>query len=397
MYDIRQFRPALYLLVFLGICGFAAAAETPGLWVVGAGFWGLNAMLAATGRLRPIPRVLANLATLAAGAYVVLQLSGGGNGSPPILVIGQFLVVLQLIKLFEQRANRDAGQLIVLSLLLMVAAAISTPELWFGLMLVGYLFLSLYCCLLFHLKVETDAAKKLMGLRDDRPSDLRRLRQDQRRLASSMRRLTLAVSLAAAASAVVVFLVFPRGTGASFLGGPQFKTGQAVTGFSGEVGFQDIARITQNTTPVAYLSALRDGRPMDGTETLYLRGNTLGVYVCDPQAPDRWTWKNPAATPAESAAQSAVGAGRDADRPPNPPAAHGHRAALRGRAGRHRRVARAAGRVPGRQRRRAGAELSPAGRHAGPGRPRRPPAAGLHGLEFRRAAQPVGARRARRR
>ena len=62
--------------------------------------------------------------------------------------------------MWEQRANRDYAQLLVLSLLLMVAAAISTGSLVFGLLFVGYLLTSLYCCLLFHLKVETDDARR---------------------------------------------------------------------------------------------------------------------------------------------------------------------------------------------------------------------------------------------
>ena len=44
------------------------------------------------------------------------------------------MLLLQLVKLYEQRANRDYAQLIVLSLLLMVAAAINTASLVFGLM-----------------------------------------------------------------------------------------------------------------------------------------------------------------------------------------------------------------------------------------------------------------------
>jgi len=118
---------------------------------------GCNAWLVYRGKFRPIPRLLANLVTLGSTAYVADRVLLSGN--TPVLVIGQFLVLLQIIKLWEQRANRDYAQLLVLSLLLMVAAAISTASLLFGLILVSYLFLSLYCCLLFHLKVETDAAK----------------------------------------------------------------------------------------------------------------------------------------------------------------------------------------------------------------------------------------------
>ena len=47
----------------------------------------------------------------------------------------------------------------MLSLLLMVAAAISTASQLFGIMFIAYLFVSLHCCLLFHLKVEVDQAR----------------------------------------------------------------------------------------------------------------------------------------------------------------------------------------------------------------------------------------------
>ena len=56
MYDIRQFKPALYLLLMLGFSGFALAAESPGLWVIAAGGTLLNAWLITTGRFRPLRR-----------------------------------------------------------------------------------------------------------------------------------------------------------------------------------------------------------------------------------------------------------------------------------------------------------------------------------------------------
>lgn len=290
MYDVRQFKPALYALVLLGITGFAISAVTPGLWVLSVALIAMNMAWVASGTFRAIPRWLANALVVMAAVYVTFRVTGEGTA---VLIIGQFLVALQLIKLYEQRANRDYGQLLVLSLLLMVAAAISTTSLFFGVLMVVYLFLSLYCCLLFHLKVETDAAKKTMGLSDEHPGDLRRLRQDQRRLSSSMRRLTALVSLVSVTCAVIVFLVFPRGSGANLVGRNrvQFRTTEAVTGFSSQMSFQDIARITQNDTPVAFLQVLRNGQPVRGTETLYLRGNTLDTYVTDPAAIDRWTWR----------------------------------------------------------------------------------------------------------
>jgi transglutaminase-like putative cysteine protease len=288
MYDIRQFRPALYVLLTLGVCGFALAAQAPGIWLLAMVGIGINAWLVSTDRFRPLPRFVANIVTLAAFAYVTLQVRQLGPRS--VLVIGQFLVLLQLIKLYEQRANRDYAQLIVLSLLLMVAAAINTAALLFGLMFIAYLFLSLYVCLLFHLKVETDQARAAIAMPDERihPS---MLRQDQRNLSQSMRRLTAFVSLVSVVMAIAVFLLFPRGTGAGLLGPLQFRQSQTLTGFSEQVGFQNVAKITQNDEVAAHVKLWKNEVPVQGGEMILLRGLTLDVYNGDgTKGGGAWQW-----------------------------------------------------------------------------------------------------------
>src|SRR3954454_3345504 len=275
MYDIRQFKPSLYLLLMMGMTGFALVAQSPGIWVLSISGILLNAWLTHTHRFRALPRLVANVITVVALLWAFQALRRGG--SLPILVIGQFLVLLQLVKLFEQRGNRDYAQLLVLSLLLMVAAAINTASLVFGLLFITYLFLSLYCCLLFHLKVETDTARAALALPEEIISP-QRLRQDQRYLSRSMRRLTGFVSVVAVFTAVVVFLFFPRGSGQNLLGPLQLRPSQALTGFSDEVGFQKIAQIQQNDQIMAYVKVWKNDEPVEGG-TLLLRGTTLDRYT----------------------------------------------------------------------------------------------------------------------
>lgn len=282
MYDIRQFKPALYSLLLLGMTGFAVAAQWPGLWVLAVGGILLNAWLVRTGRFTPMPRFLASIVTIIAFIYIAdLVLH---SQTTPILIIGQFLVLLQLVKLYEQRANRDYAQLIILSLLLMVAAAINTASLLFGLMFIAYLFLSLYVCLLFHLKHESEEARRAIALPNVEPNPAT-LRQDQRYLSRSMRRLTGLISVVAVAMAIVVFLFFPRGTGANLLGPLQFKPSRALTGFSEQVGFQQVARITQNYAKVADVFVWHNGQPVQGAQPLLLRGLTLDYYNGNLEAP----------------------------------------------------------------------------------------------------------------
>ena len=287
MYNIRQFKPVLYLLLLVGVSGFALAAQSPGLWALGATGILLNWWLVATGRFAPMPRMLANGVTLLATLWSARQMLT--SAGPAVIVIGQFLVLLHLVKLWEQRANRDYAQLLILSLLLMVAAAINTASLMFGILFVTYLFLSLYCCLLFHLKVETDTARAALALPEEGLSP-ERLRQDQRYLSRSMRRLTGFVSAVAVAMAVAVFLFFPRGSGANLLGPLQLRPAQALTGFSDEVGFQKIAQIQQNDQIMAYVWVTKNDEPVQGG-TLLLRGTTLDRYTgASDSRRGRWQW-----------------------------------------------------------------------------------------------------------
>jgi hypothetical protein len=277
MYDIRQFKPALYFLLFIGMTGFALAVEAPGLWLLSISVLGLHGWLVRTRRFRPFPRLLANLITLVALLYTFQALRPAVSpGSTPIITIGQFLVFLQMVKLFELRANRDYAQLLVLSLLLMVAGAISTSSLAFGILLIVHLTVSLYVCLLFHLKVENENAGRAQAVPRDKLNDAT-LKQDQRYLGRSMRRLAALVSVVGVSMAVLVFLFFPRGPGAGMFGQLQFQR-PALTGFSEDAGLGDIRRISQNDEIVAQVQFRRNGQLIEGTQPLLLRGRTFDRY-----------------------------------------------------------------------------------------------------------------------
>lgn len=274
MYDIRQFKPTLYVLVMLGLTGFAVAAEEPGWWVLSMAMVLLNGWLVWQGRFKPLPRWLSNTVTIMLAFYAFDR---AFPLSPNlILIIGQFLMMMQVIKLFEQRANRDYAQLLMLTFLLMVAAAISTARLGFALLFFPHMVLLLYCCLLYHLKVETDRAKAAQTL-PEAQLNASTLRQDQRYLSRSMRRLTALVSVVALVCALFVFLFFPRGNATSMFSQFQLHPPEVLTGFSDEVQLNQVARITQNNTPVATVKVFQNGSLVT-TGSLKLRGVTFDHY-----------------------------------------------------------------------------------------------------------------------
>lgn len=291
MYDIRQFRPTLYVLLTLGFTAFALATASPQSWFISVGLLFIHGWLTATKRYKPLPRWLAGLVTTVLFLYTAVNLWQEPQ-SRAVFTLGQFLVFLQLVKLFELRGNRDYAQLLVLSVLLVVAAAINSASLVFGLVLIGHVFVALYACLLFHLKLETDQAKAMLGLSEENvPPET--LRQDQRYLGRSMRRLTALVSIASITMAVIVFLFFPRGSGANVFSPLQARASQSLTGFSDEVSFNNIAQITQNTQQVAWARVLHNNSPVQGTMPLMLRGRTYDLYSGNsPTAGPPWRWTN---------------------------------------------------------------------------------------------------------
>lgn len=289
MYDIRQFRPTLFVLLLMGVSGFALAAQSPGIWVLATGAILLNWWLVQTGRFAPLPRWLANLITFLAMLYGARELLIFGRAGA-VLAIGEFLIFLQVVKLYEHRGNRDSAQLLVLSLLLMVAAAISTASLLYGLLLIVYLFLSLYCCLLFHLKMESETAAAALASTQVTVNPAT-LRQDQRFLSSSMRRLTGLVAAVAIAAAVLVFIFFPRMTGAVMLGNMSYRPAETLTGFSDKVSFEDVAKISRNDDKVADVQVKHNGQVVDGTQVLFLRGVTLNTYEEHDPDGENWRWE----------------------------------------------------------------------------------------------------------
>ena len=288
MYDIRQFRATLYILLVLGVTGFAIAAQAPALWILATGGIAFNAWLVKNKRFKPMSRILANFVTLVALVIVTLEVKAGD--ATPILTVGQFIVLLHLVKLFEQRANRDYAQLLVLSLLLMVAAAISTASLLFAVMFVAYLFLSLHCCLLFHLKVEVDHARKInqQPVSDENPSLIRQAARD---LPKSMRRLTALISITGIVMAVLVFLFFPRSTAQNLFGPLQAPASQALSGFNDQVGFQKVAQISRSDDVVARVELYLDDHKVTHPTELLLRGSVLNIYTGNDVNRGIWQWQ----------------------------------------------------------------------------------------------------------
>lgn len=288
MYDIRQFRPTFYLVLILALGGYGIALESLPHFLGGVALAILYALLAFRGVTFLIPRPAASALAVLSGVWNLLGLLRGTIS--PLLAISQWLFMLVLITLYSRRDNRAYGQMLVMSLVLMVAGAVNSASFLFGIILILYLFVALYCCLLFHLKVESEHATRAYNLTGS-PALSGSLRHDQRHFNRSMRRLATLVCSVAVTSGLLVFLLFPRShvSAAFAMAGRQ---GTSLTGFSERMGFGQIAKITQNDEVIADVALSENGKPLPPSD-IYLRGMTLDVYTGRTYHPSRqydWQW-----------------------------------------------------------------------------------------------------------
>jgi transglutaminase-like putative cysteine protease len=93
-----------------------------------------------------------------------------------------------------------------------------------------------------------------------------------------MRRLTGLVACYALVSAVLVFLLFPRNTGAGIFGQFQWRPKDTLTGFSEEVSFQQVVKIAQNDDIVGTVKIWKDDKIQPYTQPIFLRGTTHDYY-----------------------------------------------------------------------------------------------------------------------
>jgi len=284
VYDIRQFRPTFYLVLILALGGYGIALESLPHFLAGVLLAMLYALLVFRGVTFLIPRLVASALAVLSGVWNLLGLVLGTTS--PMLAISQWLFMLVLITLYSRRDNRAYGQMLVMSLVLMVAGAVNSASFLFGIILILYLFTALYSCLLFHLKVESEHATRAYNLTGSQALS-GSLRHDQRHFNRSMRRLATLVCSVAVTSGLLVFLLFPRShVSAAFAMAAQGRQGTSLTGFSERMGFDQIAKITQNDEVIADVSLSENGNPLPPSD-IYLRGMTLDVYTGGSKPPSR--------------------------------------------------------------------------------------------------------------
>ena len=238
-------------------------------------------------------------ASVGALTAAVIALSDIGHKQPDqqLIAIAHLLVYLQIVLLFQEKNARVYWQLIIMSLLQVVVAAVLSLSLFFGLLLVVYLVLALATLAVFFVCRETrrypvsplvgappEAAELAFGGNSAQPQrfyplDASRgvLRVSQWGVVSTTCKMVLTTLVVT----VVVFFAIPR------FGGTPWKGNSVATrhvvGFSQQVTLGDLGMVATDPGLVMRVQFVdvESGQPIELKEELLLRGSVVTTYSSD--------------------------------------------------------------------------------------------------------------------
>jgi len=240
--DIRKaFVASSYLLVLTGILSLSIAEGSPGIILL-ATVLCFIAYQVAERMGRPLGRLGTNFAV--AGVIGLIPFDYTLVTGDVVITATHFLLAVQIVKLFGEKATRDYVQLFAVSLIHLGVAAVVTIELLFSAAFVIYLIVATWtlCLFLLHRELEENARQE--------PG---RIRSGRGLLGS-----TAVASVASLVLTIVVFFLFPRFSAVIFDVKRQRSTAR-VAGFTDEIGLTDLSEIRGNSEIVLRIQVERKG------------------------------------------------------------------------------------------------------------------------------------------
>ena len=144
-----------FAVILLAIVGQCLSQRNPWLLLAAGGLAALSRTISEGPRGITLSRPVSLMLTSVALIWSVLVAMG--NLEQPVPAIGQFVVWLTVIKLYERHTLENEAERLILSLLLMVLACLISIDLIFGFLLLSWTTLGLVTLMLFQL---TCAAEK---------------------------------------------------------------------------------------------------------------------------------------------------------------------------------------------------------------------------------------------
>ncbi len=271
----RRVEPPLLVMVWMGITALSLTEGSAFFYAVCAtAAAAINIWAARAGKELYTRRLFVNIGVLMATAMFIFE---AFMGRWLLVAVGHYLMLIQMCKLFERKSNRDYAQMLILSLLTMVAASLMCVEVWFAVIFLLYLVLASYTLMIFTVKRGLDAAANARLANETSPLAPQRIAWNVTRdwPARTLRRRLVFIMLSMLLTGLVVFLIAPR---ASQLADSALGPTPATTGWSTVVRLGD-ARQMYESSSVAMkvkVSNLPEGNLPQGLK--YLRGMTYTRY-----------------------------------------------------------------------------------------------------------------------
>lgn len=283
-----SFKKMAYIQVVLGIVAYAVAEGNPVLVLAGGTLATLSWYIVEGPGGRPLPEWLLNLGVIAATGWLFYSQLPGSN-QVLIYSLGQFLIFMQLFKLYERKGNRDWAQLMVLSLMQMICAMLVGASFLFGILIAIYMGITLFTVLVFQLKVghdEVNLVNEKQAPPGYKTSPVPAI--SSRHFTRHFNGLAVVSGLGCLLVSAVGFLAMPRGEASGILGDLANISKRQKTGISGEgMKLGSSGRIELSATPILNLRVTVNGKPVSAGA---YEGTLLRQLVMDKYNPGKLSW-----------------------------------------------------------------------------------------------------------
>ncbi len=244
----RRYKLFLFLTIGAAIISYCVSEWSAVLALITIPAWAASWFVARRDGAPPIPKLLIAAFLIAATAHTfatILQ-----TPEDLIAAISRYIVWLLLIKLYDRVSTRDLGQMLAMSLFLVLGACMTSNSVALGMTVIIYLPLALWTIMLHQIHVGEQRAhehddENICPSVECSPKRLRAIRSRR-----DFRFLYLTSALATIIITTVVFMFIPRRMTTTMMGGIGAPPIGSFTAFQDEVRLGDEGFISESTTPV---------------------------------------------------------------------------------------------------------------------------------------------------
>jgi transglutaminase-like putative cysteine protease len=258
----KLFLRLLDALVILGVLAYSVAEEDLIYAAIALPLVVVAALVTGGPSGKPLPRWIINAALLIATGH--MGLSWYSNLGETIGILCRYVIWLQLIKMFEPRTPRDQSQVIILSMVLVIGACLTSVKADLG----GVLLLYIPTLLATVLTFQVFAGQVGVGAAI----------AAGRRPGADLRRVLLSSGVLLMAVAIVVFIITPRGLGEAVVGAWRGPVPKQVIGFRDHVQLGAQGLLTESRHVVMEMRVESTQQTEPYTREVLLRGAVLDEY-----------------------------------------------------------------------------------------------------------------------